>query len=98
MEPNNLYPIYKPFAEFVSCLALANYTWSHSQPTTNGTDVRVWGMVGEGAGRLQGKEMVVAWVQDDCYTWKNQHDGKQCQEQRRVQIVTPGCKHESGIY
>ena len=93
MNPNDLYHIFQPFAHFVSHLNLANMVWSSVQPSVNGTGLRVWGMVGEGGSE---DEMVLVWVQDECFTWPNQHAGKQCQKRNSIQLTLPGCKHTSG--
>ena len=78
VEPNNLYYHYKPFSDFVSRLQLAEYTWTSISPKVmaNTTDViRAWGIAGKGEG---GKELVLTWIQDECYTWPNQSSGKAC--------------------
>ena len=94
VEPNDLYHIYQPFALFVSRLNMASLMWSRSQPSTNGTGLRVWGMAGESG---SASEVVLAWIQDNCFTWSNQHAGKQCQQRSALQVVVPGCQDESGV-
>ena len=84
MEPNHLYPIFRPFSQFVSQLPLADFSWSRADASSNTTNVRVWGMVGEG-------KMVLVWLQDECYRWPPQHEGKQCLQQSGISVVITGC-------
>ena len=92
VEPNNLYHIFKPFSEFVSRLQLAEYTWTAVDPKTSPSELRAWGMAGKG----EGKELVLTWIQDDCYTWTHQTSGDKCQQWSNGVVVITECSAESG--
>ncbi|CAI7995235.1 Mannan endo-1,4-beta-mannosidase A, partial [Geodia barretti] len=98
VDPNNLYPIFKPFSVFVSRLPLADYTWNVSDPTVSPAppyNIRAWGMAGVGQG---GQQLIVTWVQDDCFTWANQHSGVKCTSHSRLTLTTSCSGTSSGNY
>lgn len=86
VEPNNLYPIFLPFSRFVASLPLAQFSWTEAPVASSVSSVRAWGMVGEGE-----EEEVLVWVQDNCFTWPAQHEGKQCEAQTSVTLTVQGC-------
>jgi hypothetical protein len=94
VEPNNLYHILKPFSVFVNQLQLTFYTWTSVNPTVSPNNLRAWGMVGQGGGR----ELIVTWIQDDCYTWAHQSSGENCQQWNGEMITITGCSVPSGNY
>lgn len=95
MEPNNLYHIYKPFSVFVSRMQLVDYMWTDVVAKTGASALRAWGMVGHGEG---GKELLLTWIQDGCYTWAHQSSGEKCQQWNKQQITITGCSGQSGEY
>jgi hypothetical protein len=98
VDPNNLYPIFKPFSVFVSRLPLADYTWNVSDPTVSPAppyNIRAWGMAGVGQG---GQQLIVTWVQDDCFTWANQHSGVKCTSHSGLTLTTSCSGPSSGNY
>jgi hypothetical protein len=98
VDPNNLYPIFKPFSVFVSRLPLADYTWNVSDPTVSPAppyNIRAWGMAGMGQG---GQQLIVTWVQDDCFTWANQHSGVKCTSHSGLTLTISCSRTSSGNY
>ena len=96
MDPNNLYPIFKPFSVFVSRLPLADYMWNVSDPAVSPAppyNIRAWGMAGVGQG---GQQLIVTWVQDDCFTWANQHSGVKCTRHSGLTLTTSCSGTSSG--
>ena len=94
VEPNNLYHIFKPISTFVSRLQLSSYDWNLVSPqvSPNTTyNLRAWGMAGEN----EGKEMIVTWIQDDCYTWAHQNSGQSCATLSGL-MLTVSCNLNSG--
>ena len=88
VEPNNLYHIFQPFSTFVSRLKLAQYTWNLTNPQVSADNLRAW---------KGGSEMVVVWIQDDCYTWPHQGSGQTCRTLSGLQL-TINCNAKSGTY
>lgn len=87
VEPNNLYPLFQPFSQFVSRLPLATQnSWVRAEAVASVSSVRAWSMVGEGEHSL-----LLLWVQDQCHTWSSQHKGARCQERSGVQVEVHGC-------
>ncbi|KAL5516111.1 hypothetical protein EMCRGX_G001382 [Ephydatia muelleri] len=80
-----LYPIFKPFASFVSSLDLANFNWQQSNTSSSDASVRTWGMTDITGRRGLG------WLQDDCYTWLNQHVGVECSYRTGMMVTFSGC-------
>ena len=97
VDPNNLYHIFKPFSVFVSRLPLADYTWNVTDPQVSSAppyNIRAWGMAGVGQG---GEQLVVSWIQDDCFTWANQNSGVKCASHSGLTLTISCSKPSSGI-
>lgn len=90
VNPYQLYPIFKPFTSFVSSLDLANLNWQRSNTSISTTSVRVWGMTDTTGRRGLG------WLQDDCYTWFNQHEGVVCSYRSGIMVTFSGCWETNG--
>ena len=98
VDPNNLYHIFKPFSVFVSRLPLADYTWNVTDPQVSSTPpnkIGAWGMAGVGQ---RGEQLVVSWIQDDCFTWANQNSGVKCASHSGLTLTISCSKTSSGIY
>lgn len=94
VEPNNLYHLFKPFSLFVNQLQLADYTWTAVNPAVGPSQLRSWGMVGQDG---EGRELIVTWIQDDCYTWAHQSSGEKCQQWSGETVRIAGCGIPSGM-
>ena len=79
---------------FVYQLQLADYSWTAVNPVVGPSQVRSWGMVGQDA---KGRELIVTWIQDDCYTWAHQSSGEKCQQWNGETVTIAGCGIPSGM-
>ena len=97
VDPNNLYHIFKSFSVFVLRLQLADYTWNVTDPQVSSAppyNIRAWGMAGVGQG---GEQLVVSWIQDNCFTWANHNSGVKCASHSGLTLTISCSKPSSGI-